>query len=208
MRAKKGSILITLGLLLLAAALLLGAYNLYDNNRAQQSVRRTLTRLEEELDTGKEPEASDPPATALPLPDYVRYPEMEMPVKTVDGQDYIGILSIPALELELPVISQWSYPRLKTAPCRYSGSAYAGDLILAGHNYASHFGSLKLLQAGDRITFTDVDGNVFSYRVELVEILEPTAVEEMTGGGWSLTLFTCTVGGQSRVTVRCTQENN
>jgi sortase A len=36
-----------------------------------------------------------------------------------------------------------------------------------------------------------------------VETLEPTAVEEMTNSGYALTLFTCTYGGQSRVTVRC-----
>lgn len=28
-------------------------------------------------------------------------------------------------------------------------------------------------------------------------------VDKMTSGGWSLTLFTCTVGGQSRIAVRC-----
>ena len=36
-----------------------------------------------------------------------------------------------------------------------------------------------------------------------IERLRPTAVKEMTSGDWDLTLFTCTVGGQSRVTVRC-----
>jgi sortase A len=39
-----------------------------------------------------------------------------------------------------------------------------------------------------------------------MEILSPFAVEEMTSGDWDMTLFTCTVGGQSRVTVRCVLE--
>lgn len=38
-----------------------------------------------------------------------------------------------------------------------------------------------------------------------VEILKPTDVEQMIAGDWQLTLFTCTVGGTSRVTVRCRQ---
>ena len=42
--------------------------------------------------------------------------------------------------------------------------------------------------------------------VEL-ETLSPFAIEEMTGGNWDLTLFTCTVGGQYRVTVRCVLAN-
>jgi len=36
-----------------------------------------------------------------------------------------------------------------------------------------------------------------------VETLQPTAVEEMCSGDWDLTLFTCTLGGKFRVTVRC-----
>ena len=36
-----------------------------------------------------------------------------------------------------------------------------------------------------------------------METLMPTAVEEMESGDWDLTLFTCTVGGRTRVAVRC-----
>ena len=117
--------------------------------------------------------------------------------------NYIGTLSIPALELSLPVMSQWSYPKLRIAPCRYAGSAYQGNLILSAHNYSSHFGQIGTLQAGDRVTFTDVDGNVFLYSVAEIQILQPGDVEEMLSGGWALTLFTCTLGGRTRVTVRC-----
>ena len=136
------------------------------------------------------------------IPDYVLCPDMEMPVETINGIDYIGVLEIPALELELPVISQWSYPDLKTAPCRYSGSAYLNNLIICGHNYTSHFGNLKNLWEGDVATFTDMDGNVFTYKMVERETLHPTDIEGMESGNWDLTLFTCTVGGQSRVTVR------
>jgi sortase A len=47
-----------------------------------------------------------------------------------------------------------------------------------------------------------MDGNVFVYEAAVVETLGPTDVEEMHSGDWDLTLFTCTVGGRSRVTVR------
>ena len=135
-------------------------------------------------------------------------PEMEMPVETIDGVDYVGVLRIPTLALELPVISQWSYPLLKIAPCRYSGSAYQNNLVLCAHNYASHFGNLKNLHIGDAVTFTDMDGNLFTYQVAELETLPPQATEEMENGDWDLSLFTCTVGGQSRVTVRCTAEQS
>ena len=53
-----------------------------------------------------------------------------------------------------------------------------------------------------------MDGNRFAYQVVVRETLEPTAIDEMQSeedGAWDLTLFTCTIGGQSRVTVRCVQ---
>ena len=79
--------------------------------------------------------------------------------------------------------------------------------MIAGHNYASHFGTIKNLEEEDAVIFTDMDGNRFTYRVVEQEILRPSATEEMETGDWDLTLFTCTVGAQNRVTVRCELEN-
>lgn len=206
MRNKQGWLPITIGLLLVTAALCLSAYNLYDSFRASQSVENLLGRLDTGIFSGEsEAELPSSPAESgeFEIPDYVLNPEMEMPVQTIDGQDYIGVLSIPAYDLELPVISQWSYPSLKIAPCRYSGSAYTNDLVIAAHNYPSHFAVLSKLEEGDSLSFTDMDGNVFLYEVALREILSPADVEEMTGSEWDLSLFTCNASGQSRITVRC-----
>lgn len=209
MKRKKGTPLIALGLLLIAAALSLVAYNLKESQNARQFGAEVVDLMCETLYS--EPAQKDTvtidAAEEVVLPDYLRDPEMEMPVQTIDGQDYIGVLSIPALNLELPVISQWSYPGLRVAPCRYQGSAYTDNLIIAAHNYSSHFGNLKTLREGDSIFFVDVRGNAFSYEVAALETLAPTATEEMASGDWDLTLFTCTVGGQSRVTLRCIRGN-
>lgn len=78
------------------------------------------------------------------------------------------------------MLSQWSYPNLKVAPCRYSGSLYQNDLILCAHNYASHFGKLKTLQPGDTLLFTDMDDQVVSFQMVEQEILEPDDEEAMT----------------------------
>ena len=51
--------------------------------------------------------------------------------------------------------------------------------------------------------FTDVDGNVFEYMVAETEKLRPEETAEMLSGDWDLSLFTCTYGGQMRLTVRC-----
>lgn len=192
-----------LGSLLVAAALCLTVYNLWDEGRAESAAEDVLTVLAPNIQTRQQ--KSTAPEETVEYPDYIRNPQKEMPVTTVDGHDYIGVLDIPALSLTLPIMSQWSYPNLKTAPCRYTGSAYQDNLILCAHNYAKHFGNLKNLQPGVAVTFTDNDGNIFTYEVAEITTLEPTAVEEMESGDWDLTLFTCTYGGKSRVTVRCTK---
>lgn len=124
----------------------------------------------------------------------------------IEGYSYMGYLSIPSLGLELPVMSEWDYTRMRIAPCRYSGTVEMRNLVIAAHNYPGHFGRLSELMEDDKICFTDVNGVISSYRVVSVDILGEAAVEEMTDGEYDLTLFTCTYSGQSRVTVRCEKE--
>ena len=197
---RKGSVLIFTGLLLIAAALFITAFNLREEAAARTASVRAADRLEALIPAHTPRPAAVPGAV---LPENVPETDMEMPVKTVDGVDYIGVIAIPSLSLELPVASEWSYERLKTSPCRYSGSVYSGDMVLCAHNYSSHFGQIKTLKPGDAVVFTDVDGNVYNYEVAELETLQPAAVDEMKSGEWDLTLFTCTIGGQTRVTVRC-----
>lgn len=190
MKAKRGAVWINAGLLLIAVALFLSAYNEWESHEARDSARQVIAQLCDALPT----EAGEPTT----LPDV----RQEMPVKTINGRDYIGVLSIPSLELELPVISQWDYPALKVAPCRYSGSLYQDNLIICAHNYASHFGKLKELQPGDIVLFTDMDEHVVTFQMVERETLNPMDAEGMEAGDWDLTLFTCTIDGQTRVTIR------
>ena len=202
MKSKRGTAWINLGLLLLAAALFLAAYNRNESYQAQQQSDVVLEEMSEAL-AQTVPAQTVPGQTEPPeLPEAMEEPLREMPVRTIHGRDYIGVLTIPALELELPVLSQWDYTNLRIAPCRYEGSVYNGSLILCAHNYSSHFGRLKSLREGDVVQFTDMDDNVYTYQVVGLETLSPTDVEGMESGDRDLTLFTCTVGGQSRVTAR------
>lgn len=212
---KLHKVLVSAGLLLLAAALALTGYNIYANAQAEKSVNAALeelaaiiptaqvTALPQETEAVEEVETTSTPEPT-PTPTAEIAAVEEMPSVVVEEQDYIGTLNIPALSLTLPIISEWSYPRLKVAPCRYSGSVYSNDLIICAHNYASHFGKLKDLVEGDSVSFTDLDGNCFNYTVSAIETMDGTAVEEMESGSWDLTLFTCTVGGAARIAVRCT----
>lgn len=192
MRNKLGTICMILGTVLILAALSLFLWNRREAEMAGEAASDILPQVVEQIAET----AAEAPAPPDPF-------DPTMTEAEIDGYMYIGYLSIPALGLELPVMSEWDYNRLNIAPCRYSGSTKTDDLVIAAHNFAQHFGGLSGLTGGEQVIFVDMDNVVSTYTVVAVEILAPTAVEEMTNGEYDLSLYTCTYGGRSRVTVRC-----
>lgn len=200
MKNKKGSIWIGMGLLFIVAALCLCGYNLWDAKRAEKAVGEVLQSFEIEK---KEYAPADPETGEYEVPDYVLNPQMQMPTQKHGDYHYIGMLELPACDLKLPVISEWTYPALKIAPCRFSGTPYLGNMMIAAHSYEAHFRKIRTIPMGEIVIFTDMDGNVFQYEIIDRENVSGTDLNALQGGDWDLTLFTCTPGGSSRVAVRC-----
>ena len=183
----RGIFLMVLGLLCILAAGGLVIYNRMQDDTALRESALALSRVEA--------------ATSDTL---LRGLSNVMPVVELDGRDYIGRLSIPSIGSDLPIIASWDEEDAMVAPCRFSGSAYNDTMVIAGHNMRAHFSPIKSLEPGTEILFTDVNGNVFTYELRDVLLLQPEQVEEMvTGDDWDLTLFTCNYGGTARVTLRC-----
>ena len=67
----------------------------------------------------------------------------EEPTVEIDGLSYVGTISIPAIDRELPVLTQWNAANAQKAPCRYTGSVLTDDLIIAGHQPLRPSGPLK-----------------------------------------------------------------
>lgn len=203
MRKGFGICCILLGICCLIASIGFIVYNHREAEQAQTASKSILQDVRESMpdntqDESTTRESSREERIEIPL-DIPR----EMLTMEVNGYDCIGVLSIPVLELELPVLTDWTYEKLKAAPCHYFGSCYEADFVIAAHNYPSHFGRLSALQPEDLIVFTDVSGTVHYYEVVLLETLPANATEEMITSGFDLSLYTCTPGGASRVTVRC-----
>lgn len=209
MKAKIGTAFMILGVALLLGAAALFGYNQQEQNKAAESAQNLMPQIVDVIlkNQATEPEETVPPETEDPESDVVILPTQpqipEMTVVQIDGYGYIGFVAFPTLGTELPIMADWSYDQLKISPCQYTGSVFTDDLVLMAHNYWGHFGQINDLSVGDAVNFTDMDGNVYHYEVAAVDVLTPTAVEEMTAGEFDLTLFTCTYGGRSRVTVRC-----
>lgn len=194
---KLGNICIALGIVSLLGAVSLFFYNRTEASAAGKASESVLQIMEEEY--GVVPES-----TVL-MPEL--YKDKEMKSKEIDGNEYIGYISIPAVNINLPIMKDWSYEGLKIAPCRFSGSLYSDDMIIAGHNYITHFGPIESLSSGDEVTICDMENNVWQYKVLWIEVIDGTDIEGMMSksetDNWDLTLFTCTMSGTSRYAVRC-----
>ena len=197
---KSKYILLVTGLVAIFVAAFLTGQNVSEDRVAGEDSGITVRRLVERI---PDVEADEKAVGEEIIPNYILNPGMDMPELEIDGRRYIGVLDIPVLDLNLPILTEWTTQGAKSAPCRYTGSIYNNDCIIAGHNYKSHFAKLDALEIGDRVLFTDVEGNEFQYTVAKTEVLDGTDIEGMKAGDWDLTLFTCTIGGRQRVTVRC-----
>ena len=201
---KTGTVLMVLGTVLIVAALALFLFNQRENAQAEQSMVDIMPQLVQQIQENTAEEIIVETIPPWELPQQIDPENVEpMSELEVDGNGYIGCLSLPTLGLELPVMGDWSYSKLKVAPCRYAGNLHTEDLVIMAHNYSSHFGRIDQLSMGDPVLFADVNGKLTEFEVVGREVLPPTAVEEMTSGAYDLTLFTCTYGGKTRLVVYC-----
>ena len=212
-----GKVLICAGVLVLLVSAGLLAYNIWDNNRAAESTARVTRLLFEQIEVNKKNrdpgtdspvvgESEDDLSSEQPQDDNNNDTEDTSVSASLDGERYIGILSIPALSLELPINYSWDYNKLKKTPCRYAGGIN-DSLVIAGHNYRNHFNPLTRLRKGDSVKLTDMAGVEHFYIVEKIETMSATDIGGMLDSSYDLTLFTCNYSGMARVAVRCVRHN-
>lgn len=184
------TLLIICGILLVlgAAALFVKVSN--DDAKAKAFSQEIVSRLKDET-----PEAATSPSE--------KSADAGETLAVIDNVNYLGYLSFVGYDVTLPVFADWSFEALNYAPARYSGTVKDNDLVIAAHNYYSHFFLLNEMVEGNEVDLTQADGSIIRYIVKKVETLEPTELNKLTAGEYDLTLFTCTPTGAARATVRC-----
>ena len=215
MKHKLGIVCILLGAALIGSALLLFGYNRAEDAHAGTASQEAVSEIQKQIEqaqtvametqvTNQEDNINHSPEPSMDeILESDDEPYTTGPVTMVGDYKYIGVLDLPALNLS--IMSDWDYERLKMAPCRQFGSAATDDLVIAGHNYINHFGSLGMLKAGDSVTFTGTDGAVNTYVVSETATISPTETEKVTESGYPLVLYTCTYGRQSRIVIYCSR---
>lgn len=112
--------------------------------------------------------------------------------------DVVGILRIPAIGLENPVLkgSTKQNLNLSVATVEPTGTpGVDGNFVIAGHNsrtYGRHFNRLAELKNGDEL-FVDTEGGNYAYMVTDVYVVEAEDVWVLddTIDGAEITLITC-----------------
>ena len=215
MKHKLGIVCILLGAALIGSALLLFGYNRAEDAHAGTASQEAVSEIQKQIEqaqtvamemqvTNQKDNINHSPEPSMDeILESNDEPYTTGPVTMVGDYEYIGVLDLPALNLS--IMSDWDYERLKMAPCRQFGSAATDDLVIAGHNYINHFGSLGMLKAGDSVTFTGTDGAVNTYVVSETATISPTETEKVTESGYPLVLYTCTYGRQSRIVIYCSR---
>lgn len=183
-------LLVAAGALLLLAGALLAGQNLLTERRAARQTADLLAAVETRIAA---------PAD-LPAPEVTGDPWA--------GYGVIGVVGLPDLGLSLPVLADYTQDLLAVAPCRYTDdlALEPGQLVVAGHNYRTHFGRLGELAPGSRITWQNLDGVTYTYTVTEVTEIDAGDREALEQGDWDLTLFTCDVTRTRRILVRAALE--
>lgn len=187
---KKAKILFIIGIIFIILA---GALAVYFTNEEQKSSYNSKKMFEKLVKVVSKDN------------DEIKTSENGFEYIVIDNIEYIGYIEIPTLNLKLPITNGYTYSSLKKSPALYYGTI-SNNLVICGHSYKSHFGYLSELQTNDKVIFTDVRGNKYSYKVELIEELKPYEIEKMIESEFDLTLYTCTKDSMNRVTVRCNRE--
>ena len=134
-----GKVFIVIGIILLLISLTMTIHNKYEEVEAGKDSKEALSLIKNEVEENNQ---NDNMIQTLLNNNEVK----EMKTTNINGYDYIGTITIPALKLELPVMSEYDYDRLKKSPCRYYGSVYTNDLIICAHSYRTHFKYLNKLK--------------------------------------------------------------
>ena len=133
----------------------------------------------------------------------------------INGYKVIGIIKIPKIDLEYPILETTTVETLNLSITKFWGKEIneIGNVTLAGHNNLSgvKFGKIKKLKVGDIIELTDIQNVTLKYEIFKTYVIDPNDISCILPeqeGTREITLITCTTGGKNRYIVKARQIEN
>ena len=208
-----------LSVFLLCALSSYAIYAEYDRNKSEEVSKEILQEIsfqdskkviDEEVIVVRLnaiPEEKNATSTqVVQIEQQINVPE-EQKLTASDGTVYytIGVINIPSINVNYPILSTYTDELLKIAPCKFHGPNpnEVGNLCIAGHNYRNtkFFSKVPTLELGDKIEITDLSGRMLTYTVYDKFIVNPDELEctsQLTNGKKEITLITCTNDNKQR----------
>lgn len=126
-----------------------------------------------------------------------------------EGYKVVGIIRIPKIEIEYPIIEKTNEQTMKVSITKFWGKDVndKGNYTVAGHNNmdGTMFGKTKRLEIGDTIEMTDLNGNTIEYNIFSKYVTEPndvSCVNSIEKDSREITLITCTNGRSNRLIIK------
>lgn len=130
----------------------------------------------------------------------------------IKGHQVIGIIKIPTINMEYPILETTTAETLNLSITKFWGNEIneVGNVTLAGHNNLSGvmFGKIKKLKIGNVIELTDMQNITLKYEIFKTYIIDPNDISCIlpeNEGTREITLITCTTGGKNRYIVKARQ---
>lgn len=190
---KRSKLLLFLGIFLIFCSVLCLLLFQLHGRTAQKRAEEICHKIEEVL-----------PQKSRGMKDI--YTEMEMPVLSVEKQDFCGIITFPDYDRKLPIANLWNAKKTADYPCRFYGTVYDGSLILGGSDQEGQFDCLKWLENGSLVTVTNMLGEEFLYKIYDIEHAESAKTEILLEETAELTLFVRDTYSMNYIIVRCIGE--
>ena len=137
----------------------------------------------------------------------------ELPIIEFEGNRVIGIINIPKIDLEYPILDKTTKTTMKKSISRYWGGEInsLGNVSLAGHNNydGTMFGKNKKLKVGDTFELTDLSHNTIEYEIYEIFSTDPNdvAILQTTDSKIrEVTLITCTNGRAERLIIKAREK--
>lgn len=124
-----------------------------------------------------------------------------MPVLSIKGTDFVGILEMTAHGSALPVCADWGQPT--RYPCCFNGSIYDGSMQIGAASQKGQFDFYREISVGDALFFTDMTGKRYAYEVTNILYEKHADQASLNKNDAALTLFIKNVYAFEYVIVFC-----
>lgn len=127
----------------------------------------------------------------------------------IQGYKVVGIITIPKIEVEYPILEETNNESLSLSVTKFWGNKIneIGNVTIAGHNNlnGAKFGRIDELENGDIIELTDIQNVTIKYEVFDTYTIDPNDIScilQVEEGTREVTLITCKNGKNNRFIVK------